>query len=255
MTAERRARADRIRPYLGLQLSLARRMAELTGAPLSETTLRHTNFHRRFGLGRWTGEAAPAWRPYAEALDAAADAAAQLDVTYEMFLHAAEEGGHEPGRIAFGCFACDSPNADGSVNIHFLNLDTDAAGGPLSTAKLARRQGEVAAMVRHLRAHFPQVSHIRGRSWLYHLAAYRRIFPAAYADSRQPYDGPVTLHGNGLWGQTIDSWERIRPEVAEALTAALPAMDPQAPWKVFPLRGLATVAPIDSFARFYGLTA
>lgn len=252
---ERLDRARRMRPYFALQLSLARRMAELTGEPLSVAVIRNTNLHRRFGLGRWNGEAAPAWRPYADALDSAADPEAQLALTCDMFLRSPEEGGHEAGRRAFGCFACEQPKPDGSVNIHFLNLDTDATGGPLSAAKLVRRQGEMAAMVRYLRDHVPEVTHIRGRSWLYHLAAYRRVFPPAYAGSRKPYDGPVTLHGNGLWGQTIDSWERVRPDVAQALTAALPGMDPNAPWKVFPLQGLATVAPISAFEAFYGLGA
>lgn len=254
-SAERLDRARRMRPYFALQLSLARQMAELTGESLSAAVIRNTNFHRRFGLGRWTGKVAPAWRPYAEALDSATDPETQLALSFEMFLQAPEEGGHEPGRAAFGCFACDQPKPDDSVNIHFLNLDSDASGGPLSAAKLGRRQDEMAAMVRHLRSHHPQVTHIRGRSWLYHLAAYRRIFPPAYAESRMPYDGPVTLHGNGLWGQTIDSWERLRPDIAEALTAALPGMDPKAPWKVFPLQGLATVAPIAAFETFYGLGA
>lgn len=252
---ERLERVERMRSYFALQLSLARRMSDLTGEPLGATTLRYTNFHRRFGFGRWTGEAAAGWTVYAEALDAAADAGAQLSLACEMFLRAPDEHGHETGRHAFGCFACEPPKADGSVNIHFLNLDTDAGGGPLAAAKLSRRQAEIAAMVRFLRERFPEVTHIRGRSWLYHLAAYRRVFPPAYVDSRTPYDGPVTLHGNGLWGQTIDSWERVRPDVAQALTAALPGMDPQAPWKVFPLQGLATVAPLSAFETFYGLGA
>ena len=252
---ERRDRAERMRPYFDLQLSLARRMADLTGEPLGAAVLRNTNLHRRFGFGRWSGEAAPGWRAYAEALEAASDPEAQLALTCEMFLRASDESGHEAGRIAFGCFACEQPKADGSVNIHFLNLDTDAAGGPLAAAKLARRQGEMAAMVRHLRRNSPQVTHIRGKSWLYHLEAYRRVFPPAYAQSRQPHDGPVTLHGNGLWGQTIDSWERVRPDVAQAMTAALAHLDPKTPWKVFPLQGLATVAPIAAFEAFYGLGA
>lgn len=252
---ERRDRAERMRPYFALQLALARRMAELTAEPLGAAVIRYTNFHRRFGFGRWGGEAAPGWRPYAEALEAAPDPEAQLALTCEMFLLAPEERGHEAGRIAFGCFACEQPKPDGSVNIHFLNLDTDAAGGPLSAAKLARRQGEMAAMVRHLRLNCPQVTQIRGKSWLYHLEAYRRVFPPAYAESRQPYDGPVTLHGNGLWGQTIDSWERVRPDVAQAVTDALPGLDAKAPWMVFPLQGLATVAPISAFESFYGLGA
>lgn len=241
--------------YFALQLSLARRMGELTGQSMGEAALRYTNFHRRLGFGRWTGDAAAGWGHYAEALASSADHDAQLALTCAMFLQASGDSGHEAGRHAFGCFAFEQPRPDGSVNIHFLNLDTDASGGPLSAAKLSRRKDEMIAMVRFLREDFPGVTHIRGRSWLYHLDAYRRIFPPAYGDSRIPHEGPVTLHGNGLWGQTIDSWERVRPDAARALMEALPGMDPQAPWKVFPLQGLATVAPIEAFETFYGLGA
>jgi hypothetical protein len=255
MTPQRQARAERIRPYFALQLALARRMAELEGAPLSAAALRYTNLHRRFGLGRCKGAPAEAWRPYAAALDACPEPEDQVQATYEAFLAMPEEGGHEPGRLAFGCFACDPPAADGSTQIHFLNLDTDAEGGPLSTVKLNRRRAEMAAMVRMLRAEHPTATHIRGRSWLYNLAAYRRVFPDDYGASATPAAGPIHLHGNSLWGQAIDSWERVKPQARDAILAALPAIDPAAPWGVFPLKVLSTIAPIESFEAFYGLGA
>ncbi|MBW8813499.1 MAG: hypothetical protein JF588_08745 [Caulobacterales bacterium] len=253
MTPERLARAERMRGYFALQLALARRMSELTGAPLGAAAARYTNFHRRFGLGRLAAAPAPAWAAYAEALEAAPDPDAQVEVTYRAFLGMPEEGGHETGRRAFGCFACEPPTADGSVSIHFLNLDTDEAGGPLTGGKLAQRRAEIAAMVRSLRDEHPVARHIRGKSWLYNLEAYRRVFPPDYAASARPTDGPVHLHGNSLWGQTIDSWERPKPQIAEAVLAALPGLDPAAPWRAFPLPVMTTVAPIESFKAFYGL--
>lgn len=255
MTPARQARAERMRGYFALQLSVARRMAELTGAPLPLAVLRYTNFHRRFGLGRCTGEPQPGWLPYAEALAGAPDPQAQLEVTFESFLAMPEEGGHEAGRKSFGCFACDRPKPDGSVQIHFLNLDTDETGGPLSSAKLDRRRGEMAAMIGWLREMHPEATHIRGRSWLYNLPAYRRVFPPEYGAGSVALDEETTLHGNSLWGQTIDSWERVKPDVAAALTAALPAMDPAAPWRVFPQPVRSALTPIPAFEAFYGLGA
>ena len=80
-----------------------------------------------------------------------------------------------------------------------------------------------------------------------------RVFPPEYGASARPTAEPINLHGNSLWGQTIDSWERVKPDMAEAVLAALPAMDPQAPWDVFPRPVLTTAAPIESFERFYGI--
>lgn len=256
MNPDHAARADRLGPYFELQLAFARRMAELTGAPLSAAVLTCTNLHRRFGLGRLKDAPAAEWRPYAEALDAARDPQAQAELTRAMFLRSPSgPARHDPGRIAFGCFSCDPPAADGVTPIHFLNLDTDEAGGPLSGAKLARRRDEIAAMVGRLRAEHPQARHIRGRSWLYNLDAYRRIFPPDYGASARPYEAPVHLHGNSLWGQALDSWERVKPDIRDAVLAALPHMDAERPWRVFPLQVLETRAPIESFERFYGLGA
>lgn len=256
MTPARQARTERMRGYFALQLSVARRMSELTGAPTAESVLRYTNFHRRFGLGRCTADPHPDWLPYAQALaTAGADLDAQLEVTVRAFLGMPEEGGHEAGRASFGCFACDTPKPDGSVQIHFLNLDTDEVGGPLSSAKLDRRRGEMAAMIAWLREAHPEATHIRGRSWLYNLPAYRRVFPPEYGGGSVALDEQTTLHGNSLWGQTIDSWERVKPDAAAALTANLPAMDPAAPWRVFPQPVRSALTPIPAFERFYGLGA
>jgi hypothetical protein len=256
MTAnpERIARAERLRPFFELQLRLARRMAGLSGAPLSEMAVRHTNFHRRFGLGRLAGDPAPAWLPYAAALDRISDLQAQVALTHDVFLRAPDEVLPVPGRKGFGCFACDEAvAADGSVQIHFRNADTDAEGGPLAAAKLPRRRAEMAALVAHIRTTQPGASHIRGRSWLYNLAAYRRVFPPDYGASAESIGPePVNLHGNSLWGQAIDSEERVRSDIRDAILAALPAMDATRPWAVFPLPVLATRAPLESFARFYG---
>jgi hypothetical protein len=61
------------------------------------------------------------------------------------------------------------------------------------------------------------------------------------------------LTGTSSWGQLIDSREAIRPDVRDTLMANLARLDPEAPWTAFPYRVLAVSAPIESFARFYGL--
>lgn len=252
-TVDRAARAQRLGPVFEVQLRLARRMAELTGAPLGEMALRHTNLHRRFGLGRISAGVSPAWTPFAQALERLTAVGDQVALTQATFRDAPPETYPGPGRTAFGCFACDDATAaDGSVQIHFRNADTDGQGGPLALAKLARRQAEMAALVAHLRATRPEATHIRGRSWLYNLDAYRRVFPPDYgAACRSIGDERVGLDGNSLWGQVIARDEGIRAEARDALLAALPGLNPAAPWKAFPRPVLATRAPLTSFEAFY----
>lgn len=253
MLTARQARAQRLRSYFEAQLRLARRISELTGVGIGETAFRFTNFHRRLGFGP-PGEApSEGWTAYAARLNPLSDLEAQTALTAQAFLGGRDEILPLPGQAGFGCFAHDPPDADGVVRIHFHNKDTDEAGGPLAAPKADRRLAELATMVRHVLENHPGARAIRGKSWLYNLPAYRRLFPPDYAASRVLAAGPLRLQGTSSWGQLIDSREAIRPEVRDAFVANLGGLDPQAPWTVFPLRVLSAEAPIENFAAFYGV--
>jgi len=252
---DRQARAQRLGPYFELQLRLAGRMAELSGAPLGDCVATYTNIHRRFGLGSIEAGTAAAWQAYIAGLEACDGVLAQAALTQQTFLVMPEEGAWPPPRKTFGCFGCDPPNEAGAVQIHFNNLDTDEAGGPLVHSKIPRRQAELAALVTAIGKAWPEATAIKGRSWLYNLEAYRRLFPADYAASAEPAAERISLHGNSSWGQVIDSRERVRPPVRDAIVSRLPKLDPETPWRVFPLPVLRTFAPLASFRALYGLGA
>lgn len=247
-------RAARLGPFIALQLQFADRMAELTGAARGEMALRHTNLHRRLGFGVNLPEqdGAPGWEVLATALDTERDLAARVALCQAACASNPPETIPHAGQAGFGCFACDPPDAQGVVRIHLFNADTDAAGGPLASGKMARRRAELAALTRHVLETHPQATTIRGKSWLYNLEAYRRLFPSDYAGSRHVWTGSLHLTGTSSWGQVIDSRERVRADVADALLANLPALNPGRPWMAFPLRVLATEAPVASFAAEYG---
>lgn len=245
-------RAAHIGPYFEVQLRLARRMSELTGIPLSQSARDHTNLHRRFGLGDDREPVAPLWAQYVERLDQLANLADQLSWTQEIYRRAPEEP-VLAGRTRFGCFACEAPSMEGMVRIHFSNRDTDEAGGPLAKAKVAARVAEITAMLRHIREVHPGATRIQGGSWLYHIEAYRRLFPADYVASRTPWTGRITLTGTSSWGQLIDSRERIRPDIRDALVTNLVTLDPAAPWRAFPFQVLSVTAPMESFYFHFGM--
>ena len=254
MSGNRAERAQRLGPYFEIQLRLARRMAEITGAPLGEMALRHTNFHRRLGLGVWReGPPAAGWGPYAAMLEALSDLSAQVAWTVQAYHWAPDEILPHPGQFGFGCFAHEPRSDDGVVRIHFNNLDTDAEGGPLSSAKVGRRREELTRLFAHVAKANPPNTAICGGSWLYNVEAYRRLFPPAYVASRVPYARPIALRGTATWGQIIDSRGRVRPDVRDAVQANLTRLDPEAPWRAFPFQMLAVEAPLSAFLDFYGL--
>lgn len=245
-------RARRLAPFFAAQLQLARRLAALTGAPLGEAARAHTCLHRRFGLGRPdAGPPGAAWQAFAAALEATDDPAAHVAAAVAAFIAGADEALPLPGQVAFGCFACEPPDPAGDVRIHFHNLDTDAAGGPLAAPKQGRRRAELAALVQHVATTWPDARRIRGGSWLYHVEAYRRLFPPAYLAAITPHPGP-TLSGSSSWGQLIDGHERIRPAVRDALLANLHRLDPERPWAVFPYPPLVPVADLATFHAHCG---
>lgn len=157
-----------------------------------------------------------------------------------------------PGQAGFGCFAHE-PAKDGVVKIHFNNRDTDSDGGPLARSKVARRRADLTAMLAHIREAHPEAETLVGRSWLYHLEAYRRLFPPDYVASRAPAPGRLHLSGTSTWGQLIDSTGAIRPEPRDAFYQGLKTLNPDAPWRAFPLHPLAVSAPLPTFYEHFGV--
>lgn len=242
------------RSYVSLQTRFAERMAEVSGLPLSETLLRFTNFHRRMGFGTpATAVPPPAWR-------AMIDGALKRDHDdrVDHILETMRPYGDGAavllaGRVQFGCFACEPPDAEGMVRIHFGNRVANADVGPLHSSRIEERRAELRAMFAWLAREHPSARRVDGGSWLYNLEAYRRLFPAEFAASRSPRNGPPYLHGMSIWGQFMDFRARIRPDVRDAFLVALPNLKADAPHLVFPYQALFTTAPFASFRREYGV--
>lgn len=242
------------RDYVDLQVHFAERVGEVAGRPLADALLRHTNFHRRMGFGVPGQNPPPAeWLAMVEGIDALthkqrverahAALAARGDASVVLL----------PGRMGFGCFACEPPDAEGMVRIHFGNRVANGDVGPLHASRIAERREELRAMFSWLAAEYPQAKRVDGGSWLYNLEAYRRLFPPEFAASRDPRNGPPYLHGLSTWGQFIDYRAQVRPDVRDRFLAALPALDMSAPHRIFPYQVLFTTAPFEAFLREYGV--
>ena len=240
--------------YVDLQVRFAERVAEVSGLPLTETLLRYTNLHRRMGLGV-PGHAEPTavWTDMIDGI-----AALSHDARVARIHTTAEQLGDGaavllPGRIQFGCFACEPPDAEGMVRIHFGNRTENAEAGPLHSSRIAERRKELTTMFGWLAREYPNARRVDGGSWLYNIEAYRRLFPPDFAASRNPRKGPEYLHGMSSWGQFIDFRARIRSDVRDRFLAALPDLDMAAPHRVFPYQVLFTTAPFAAFRREYGV--
>jgi len=243
------ASAERFADYFDLQLRLAALMAERKGMALRQAMDLYTNLRRRFGLFE---EDAPAWQNFLDDIEAAATGAERLALTMARF-HAAPKIAQPPNQVPFGCFACEPPNGEGVLRIHFTNREMGIEPGPLSVARMDHRLAELREMFGFIRHEFHAAMRVLGGSWLYNLDAYRRLFPPEYGASRRPTHAPVRLGGTSTWGQMVDHRGFVRPETRSVFLANLEALDVDRPWLLFPLRAMAATAPIEAFFDFYGV--
>jgi hypothetical protein len=114
-----------------------------------------------------------------------------------------------------------------------------------------RRLAELRALFGWVAEHHPDARRVRGTSWLYHLEAYRRLFPPAYT-SAPGVPERLYFHGSSSWGQFLDHRERVKPAARSAFLAQLPALDPERIGQAFPLPALKVTAPLAVFLDFYG---
>ncbi|MDP6567163.1 MAG: hypothetical protein QF578_20205 [Alphaproteobacteria bacterium] len=250
---ERRERAGRWRDYFDLQLRFAETISDRRDIPFADAVTHYTNFRRRFGLGRFDeGGGSADWGRYLDGLAACDSRERRRAWTQEFYVQAPAERLREDWPT-FGCFGSEPPNEHGIVRPHFINADSDGGIGPLRREKIDRRRAELRQLFAHIKAVYPAAARVRGVSWLYHLEAYRRLFPPAYTAGRAVATGRLRYDGGAVWGQFLDHAENVRSDRRERFIDNLKHLDPDRLWQAFPYPVQWTEAPIAVFHDFYGM--
>jgi hypothetical protein len=253
-TSARAERAERLRDYFDLQLYFAEAVAATAALPLADAVAQCTNFYRRFGLGPVHGmPVASEWHTYTAHLSTLETHAQRVAWTQAFFLQSPPET-LPRGRRQFGCFGCDPPDGEGRVRIHFTNHDTDGIS-PLSRTKVETRKQELRALFTYVQHTHAEAHEVLGGSWLYHLEAYRSLFPPVYGDSRTVLEGIVQFQGSSSWGQFLDHREAVKPALRAQFLANLTTLDRHRLWEVFPLPTYRAHAPLQAFYDFYQIDA
>jgi hypothetical protein len=230
--------------YIALLLRFAERVAEVEGVSMDEALLTFTPLYLNFGLTRSFSPQDPTWQEF---LAGYHDASQPVAWTHAFYLAHAREYGESP----FGCFSYAYESETRTIRLHFG--DRDAAGaGPLSEERQQARRAELTALFADVRREVPAAEAVPGRSWLYILAAYRRLFPPAYVRTAVPSASEWQFMS--LWGQFLDRCGEVRPDPTTTFLdriATATTLDALA-WS-FPLPVLAPRCPIEHFYAFYGL--
>ena len=154
----------------------------------------------------------------------------------------------------YGCFSYAYWAEVKTVRIHFTDRDQSGMGA-LSSARRAARHAELQALVAAVVRQHPEAEHVRGGSWLYNLAAYRRLFPPAYLASAHVAPTHEEFPYLALWGQFLDRHGRVRAEPARRfLDCITHSQDRTALEACFPYQVLRPHCPLPVFQRFYDST-
>ena len=233
--------------FFDLQLEFARRISAFSGIDLSFALLKYTNFYVRFGLGRDFDPGHPRWHEYLIGLQDARDASSW---TYRFYLTRPETVA-PPGVVAtFGCFAYARLSA-GRLRLHFHNAGTDLRS-PLAPEQEGQRLAELAALFEHVKRAEQQPLTVVGASWLYNLAAYRRLFPTSYLATARVIRG--RFQHLPLWGQFVDRHGTVKEGMALqfierlACHSRVEQLD-----QCFPFHVLGLEAPVLTFFEHHGL--
>ena len=194
------------RAYFAVQRRFAERWAALAPVPIETAYLECTTwYHQAAGLGREFDPRHPTWQKLIAEVSDSADP--------DGVVHAAalrNEPDVPPGPILDWSWDAD----DHTVRLHFFP-QRSADGHPLAHRHLPDRQREFRDLVRRAALEHPDDAWLRGRSWLYSIEAYRRIFPDVFIAVLEPLE--PDLQFLACWGQLLDGAWRTRTDVASVL--------------------------------------
>ena len=233
--------------FFDLQLDFAETVAARGGLPLARAVLEYTNVYIRLGLGRAFDPAHPEWREYLAGLHGAHD---RRDWTYRFYLKQGREPAGPPVVATFGCFAYASSGA-GRIRLHFENAEPEGCS-PLGAERQGQRRAELTALFRHVKAAAQGPLTVAGASWLYNLAAYRRLFPGAYVATARALPG--RFQHMPLWGQFVNRDGEVKDRPARDFRERLARLSSlERLEECFPLQALAVEASAREFYDFFGV--
>jgi hypothetical protein len=238
------------RSYFELQAQFASRVEAIDGLSLGEAFRLHTAFYalardNDAGLEPERNNfdpAHPEWTAFLEALASGSD---PVDYAYNAYI----AGDGQAEESVSSCFTFNYWPDDRLVRIHFGN---DRQGTGLHISTVDDRRDELTSIFSEVAKHHQDARLVRGTSWLYHLDAYRRLFPAAFIAGLASAGYPHQFAA--LWCQFIDKHGIVKPALAGPFLEAISAATSMAQLDdAFPLDTLAAASPIEVFYDHYGV--
>lgn len=230
--------------FFALQLAFARRVVVVTGIPINEALLHYTTCYSATGLIPYNltvAPNAPQWQAFLAGFAVADDPAA--------YAHGIYLAHYKPDLEHTVCFSYRYEDETRAVRMQFANNDPL---GSLSRGRVDARRAELSALMERAREEHPDAARVKGQSWLYHIEAYRRLFPPTFVTAPVPVPGEYVVLSS--WGPFLDRHGQVKPDLAAAFLARIAATESlDALLDAFPYRILAVSCDIAHFYAHYGV--
>lgn len=228
------------RDLLLLNLAFADRVLHVTDRPLHEVLFRYTMLFRSFNISRRFDPDNAVWKDY---IDCVSRSDTIRDTTLAFYAHRMLIAEPPVAMYSYGCFgyALSTPQ---TARIHFFPREPH----PLSSHCEAHRREELCHVIRHMKKESPDTVSIVGRSWLYNLPAYRRLFPSVYLASAEPCAPMIAYPRLALWGQFLKGTSDVRHDMVDVFAKRLTNVeDENGLYDCFPCKVLRLEASVDAF--------
>jgi hypothetical protein len=238
------------REFFDLQVTFARKVAEIQGVPLTDLLMEWTILRQVLHLHVNATTPNPVWNDYIMRVEAGDEPAR---TAYQLAISRAADGLFDPdGTASWGCFHYAYPwRGEPTVGVHFENRDL-TSHGTLSGERMPSRMSELRAMFSHIRKAHPDAVAVRGSSWMHNIAAYQRLFPPEYVASAEL--GGYETGFWALWGQFIARDGGLRESTVRPFLANLRTQRTvDGCLRCFPYEVLKPRCDIEIFYRFYGV--
>lgn len=233
--------------FITLQVQFATRLVEITNKSWGDVLAEHTVFRQLLNVSiSREDHSDPQWQKFVSGFKTQSDTAAWAYEFYQK--HPAPA--HESTQPRFGCFTFAYPfRGTPVVRLHFENLTTQPV---LNRASMEIRKSELRDLFSYVRQHHPEAERVRGGSWLYHLDAYRRLFPEAFLESAERVGYETGFFA--LWGQFLRADGSVRDERTTRFLLCLKQQTTlDGCLSCFPYEVLRPECSIDIFYSFYNV--
>lgn len=249
-----------LREHLDLRLRFASAVSRVGKMSFTDALRDYTDFYFRV-TREWPYQATPKgraqWDTFARTIQSAGSQDQVAEQLVAAYRHRVIEAMDKRKSQPFWPFYYEYVASAQAIDLHFTSMgvlpdQTSGEPGNLSKERYEEQRAKLKAMFTEIKKEYPDAKIVRGASWLYNRAAYRRLYPSSYTASARERVDP-DFWGGGTWGQFRTKDGSINSELREQFMQNIEHLDIEHPEAAFPYKALVLSGKIEDFYKEYGI--